>query len=204
MFYIDQPVTLDYKGKSHKSSLRGWKTRNGGYLMVDPPSISECKLLTEKNVDVVVRLEDEGTVYGFVSGEALLLAKTNLLILKLKDDTIVHSVRTETRHQCFIPVEISSGNGDEEKPEGTGMICDISMNGLRLLTEHAVRDEGSVKLTFSLGNESTIRRCRIKVMRSKLVINKYMYGGTFLGIGNKDKEKLKSFFDFFKEWKLQE
>ena len=170
-------------------------------FLVPPEQIA---LLTASNVEVVVRLEDEGTVYGFVSGSAALLAKTNLLVLKLGEDSMEHSVRAETRHQCFIPVEISSGDGDKEKSEGTGMICDISMNGVRLLTDHAVRDEGSIKVTFSVGNDLTIRRCRLKVMRSKMVINKYMYGGTFLGIGNEDREKLKSFFDFFKEWKLQQ
>ncbi|MFQ5431154.1 MAG: PilZ domain-containing protein [Nitrospinota bacterium] len=204
MFYVGQPLTLDYKGKTHKSSLRGWKMRKDSYLMVDPPALSESRLLTESTVDVVVRLENEGTVYGFVADSAMLLAKTNLMILKLKEETMEHSVRSDTRYQCFIPVDISSAAGDGEKPEGKGMICDISMNGVRLLAKNPVRDEGSIKLTFSLGDDLTIRRSRLKVMRSKMVINKYMYGGIFLGMGNEDKDKLKRFFDFFKEWKLQE
>ena len=204
MFHVGQPVTIDYKGKTHKSSLRGWKMRDGGYLMVDPPTISESRMLSAANAEVVVRLEDEGTVYGFVAGPATLLAKTNIMILKLKEEAMEHSVRAETRHRCFIPVEITSGDGDKEKSEGTGMICDISMIGVRILTDHAVRNEKSIKITFSLGHDITIRRCRLKVKRSKIVINKYMYGGSFLGLGNEDKEKLKTFFDFFKEWKLQE
>jgi len=177
---------------------------DGGYLMVDPPTVGESRLLTEKNVDVVVRLENEGTVYGFVAGSATLLAKTNLMILKLKEETMERSVRSDTRYQCFIPVDISSGDGDMEKPEGKGMICDISMNGVRLLADNPIKDEGSIKLTFSLGSNLTIKRYRLKVMRSKMVINKYMYGGRFLGMVNEDKDKLKRFFDFFKEWRLQE
>jgi len=204
VFHVGQPVILDYKGKTHKSSLRGWKMRNGGYLMVDPPSAGESRLLTASNVEVVVRLEEDGSVYGFVTGSATLLAKTNIMMLKLKEEAMEHSVRSETRYQCFIPVEITSGDGDKEKTEGKGMICDISMNGLRLLADNPVRDESSVKLTFSLGNDLTVRRCRFKVMRNKMVINKYMYGGMFLGMGNEDRAKLKHFFDFFKEWKLHE
>ena len=202
MFYVGQPVTLDYKGKTQKSSLRGWKMRDGGYLMVDPPTAGESRFLTESDVEVVVQLENEGTVYGFVAGSATLLAKTNLMILELKEETMERSVRTDTRYQCFIPVDIISGDG--EKPGGKGMICDISMNGVRLLADHPIRDEGSIKLTFSLGSDLTIRRYRLKVMRSKMVMNKYMYGGRFLGMVSEDKDMLKRFFDFFKEWKLQE
>jgi len=177
---------------------------DGGYLLVDPPTASESRLMTEKNIEVVVRLENEGTVYGFVAGSASLLAKTNLMVLQLKEETMERSVRSDTRYQCFIPVDISSGEGDMEKPEGKGMICDISMNGVRLLANNPFKDEGSIKLTFSLGSYLTLEHYRLKVMRSKIVINKYMYGGRFLGMVNKDKDKLKLFFDFFKEWRLQE
>mgnify|MGYP000331973200 CR=1 FL=1 len=177
---------------------------DGGYLMVDPPAMSESRFLTASNVEVVVRLENEGTVYGFVAGSATLLAKTNLMILKLKEETMERSVRSDTRYQCFIPVDISSGDGDREKPEGKGMICDISMNGVRLLTDNPIGDESSIKLTFSLGSDLTIKHYRFKIMRSKTVINKYMYGGRFFGMVNEDKDKLKRFFDFFKEWKLHE
>lgn len=203
MFHIGQPVILDYKGKTRKSTLRGWKKHKCGYLIVDPLSTSESRLLTASGVEVVVRLENEGTVYGFVTGSATLLAKTNLLLLNLKEDAEEHSLRSATRYQCFIPVEISSGNGDSEKTEGKGMICDISMNGVKLLTDNPIGDEDFVTLTFSLGSDLTIRGSRLKVMRSKMVVNKYMYGGMFLDMENEDKDKLKHFFDFFKEWKLQ-
>jgi c-di-GMP-binding flagellar brake protein YcgR len=204
MFEVGQPITLDCKGKSPKSFLRGWKMQNGGYLLLDPPSPLNRKLLFGPDAKIVVRMKREGTVYGFVTGPARLLKKTNIMILKLKEDIHEHSIRTEIRFSCFIPAEITSGESNDREIEERGMICDISMSGARFLTPDPLKDEDSIRLTFSLGGEGTIRQKRFKVMRSKIVKGKYMYAGRFLGMGNEDKEKLARFFDFLNEWKLQE
>lgn len=205
MFTVGKSITLDHKGKSMKSSLRGWKTQKGGYLLVEPPSPANCKLLTKPRETVIVRMENDGIIYGFVTGSAKLLRKTNLLRLELKEEIMQHSIRTEERYPCFIPAKIVEEQtfslGEPKKNDG--MICDISLLGAMFLSPEPLKSEGSVRLTFSLGSEGTITGISLKILRSRMVKEKYMYAGAFLGLHREDREKLGNFFNFFKQWNIR-
>ena len=205
MFTVGKSVTLDHKGKSMKSSLKGWKTQKGGYLLVEPPSPANCKLLTKPRETVIVRMKIEGTIYGFVTGSAKLLRKTNLLRLELKEEIMQHSIRSEDRYPCFIPAEIVEEQTFSltEPIKNDGMICDISLLGAMFLSPEPLKSEGSVRLTFSLGSEGTITGVSLKILRSRMVKEKYMYAGAFLGLHREDREKLGNFFNFFKQWNIR-
>jgi len=195
MLVVGHPIMLEYKGKRIKSFLRGWKVQKNGYLLTDPPGMEDARYDLQAGANIIVRMEGEGTIYGFITEFVASLDKTKLLVLKLSEDIHEYSLRDTERYPCLIPVKIDSAESSIE-----GMICDISNNGVRLLTKEPVHDTDSMLISFSLCGAGSIESQRIKVMRNSRVGRMHEYAGSFLGIRPNDKQKLEDYFNFYREW----
>ncbi|MBF0274152.1 MAG: flagellar brake protein [Nitrospinae bacterium] len=205
MYKLGQEVSVEINKKTIKSTLRGWKkVRDEGYLLVDPPKKTDEIEVPKLGSGAYVRCKAEGILYGI---ETKLVANMagNIWMLSFKGDAMEHSIRMNKRFSCIIPVSIFVNKEKGFESIGKGLITDISMNGVAIISnkEITLAENKMAVMNFFLAGFGVIEYLKFKLIRGEKHEGHYEYAGTFLELREKDEKKLNLFFDFCGDWSFE-
>ncbi len=195
-----QEVIVEIGGKKAKTNLRGWKINGSGYFLFDPPEIEGVLCEIKPGDSTIIRFEDEGSIFGIKGRFTTFLIKTRLWAFSFTGDPIQHSMRSDERYTCLIPA--SAVNENSAAPLGSGMITDISLSGLHLVTKKPLDiEEGDfMDIVFSLNASEGAMTQRIELARIGKYEKLHTYSGPFIDLEQEDEKRLTEFFEFCKEW----
>ncbi len=195
-----QEIIVEIDGKKNKTSLRGWKTNGSGYFLLDPPEFEGILCEIKIGTKSIIRFEDEGSILGIMGRFTSFLNKTRLWAFTFTDDPIRHTMRSNERYTCLIPA--SAVNESSAAPLGSGMITDLSLSGLRLVTKKPldVKKGDFIDVVFSLNPSDGAMTQRIEIARSGKYEKIYTYSGPFIELVIEDEKRLTDFFEFCKQW----
>ena len=152
----------------------------GEFLIVKPSPAFASKILSSASASVQVRLEDDGTLYGF-DAPVLTLVKqpTPLLFLAYPKTFVTRGLRMHPRIKCLIPVMMASGHVSCQ-----GHMLDISLGGCRL----DVRGSAAETLAKGAGVEIRLPVDGLKVvtLTGKIRSIQRESGSVYLGLAFDD------------------
>ena len=194
-------VSLESKGKKMNAVLRGWKLDESGYLLIERPLNKQMSIDLQVSQDVIARLQKGGSIIGMHTRFGGTLENTNLLVFNFHEDPVEYCMRSDERFDCLIPTRFFKG-GNGRLEIGRGMISNISLSGVRLLTnEHLYFPEGEkINISFSLGEFGSIDDQDVLILRLRQFKSCFSYAGSFEELDAYDEEKLQYFFDFCRNW----
>ncbi|MEE8484799.1 MAG: PilZ domain-containing protein [Nitrospinota bacterium] len=201
MFEAGQSVTIEFSKKKVKTSIRGWKWEQSGYLLIEPP-IEAMPEGFKPGVVTIVRFKKGGKSFGIATRFIANLKKTGLWVFEFQEDIVEFSFRTNERLSCMIPVSIYESRKDRTAQIGNGMILDISLGGVRLVTKktlHVSSGDG-LGVSFNLCDSEVIDRQVIELKRTGMINGFYEYAGSFVELGVEEEEKIKKLFEFCIVW----
>nr|WP_280712743.1 flagellar brake protein [Desulfobaculum xiamenense] len=110
----------------------------GQYLIVRVPRIPGLNDYLYVEKVVTVRYLHEGQVFGFGS-EVLwnLTAPFRLLFLRYPKTIETLNLRKAQRVDCFLPVQVGSGEGEGQYVQSGGMMLNLSAGGCQLVLDSA-------------------------------------------------------------------
>lgn len=198
-----QELTIEFKGKKLKSYLRGWDLYGGKYLLIEPPHESLPPDL-KPGASMVIRFQSEGVAYGLMVVLKKALIKTNLWVLRISQDIVETRIRSGDRFDCLIPATIMDDSETNPADLGKGMINDISLQGIRLITRKQlyVSKMDVIDLSFYVGLAGMIERQKMQVVKIGRKGKMFEYSGPFVDMDFTTEEKLHKFFEFCREWVL--
>ncbi len=198
IFALGQEINLEIDGKIIKFSLRGWKNGKGGYIVVEKPTYKDMANHPKLGAKAIARFQKDGIAYGFMVSFALPIAASGLWIFLFQDDIVESSLRMDERFNCMIPALLKSGEAGKVQ----GMLCNISMNGVKILAKDPLDKDKLLLLSFFLSNAGSIESQKIKILREYQTGKCHAYAGSFLAMTPENNKKLLSFIEFCKEWRI--
>ncbi len=201
MFKTGQSVTIEFSKKKVKTSIRGWKWEQSGYLLIEPP-IEAMPEGFKPGVVTIVRFKKGGKSFGIATRYMENLDKTGLWVFEFQEDIVEFSFRTNERLSCMIPVSIYESRKDRTAEIGNGMILDISLGGVRLVTKKPLHISSGdrLDLSFKLCDSEAIDRQVIELKRTGMINGFYEYAGSFVELGVENEGKIKRLFEFCIVW----
>lgn len=206
MFSIGQEMTIEVQGKGIKTLLQGWhQWRDEGYFLIYPPSMHDIGQAPKPGSNIIVRYMSGGTVYGTATRFAVSLAKTNLWMLEFSGDVEELSLRSNERFYCLIPVRLTGSEKGKIEEIGTGLICDISFSGAKIITKEPISlpESNMIQISILLSDAGAIEFQECEVVRKTVQIGYIEYAGMFVDMNEENKEKLQKFFEFCKTWIME-
>lgn len=199
MSVLGKDAAIEFARKNGQIMVRGWKTGENGYLLVEKPRGQLPPL--PFGAAAVVRMEKKGVVYGMAVTYKELLRKTNLCYFTYQDDVIARKLRDEERVQCLVPAKVHPA-GNHTVPLGSGIIVDLSKGGFQLITRAPMNIEVGNELSanFCPGGMGFIERQNVRVMRVGGHSNRFEYAFQFVDLDKKYAILLEQYFAFCTAW----
>ena len=123
------PILLQVSSDQRACRATVLGLKPGEFIIVKPPASLFGRATPPPDVPVRVRLEENGTVYGFDAAVLSILKHPSpLLFLAYPKSFEVHILRRHPRIKCLVPTMVESGSF-----ECQGHLCDISMGGCKIV-----------------------------------------------------------------------
>ena len=200
IFGVGQEITLEMGKKKIVATLTGWKLGEKGYILVDSQAGDKFASLVKSGEDAVVRSVKYGTLFGLEARFQTVLEKTNLWMFGIGEDILKFPLRADDRSYCLIPAKILEDKEGKAEDVGKGMIFNLSLGGLKLLTKYPVRDFLYLRLSFPLGSFGVVSTAKVKMVRCVPQGQFHEFAGSFVNLGKEDEQTLRKFFEFCKSW----
>ena len=122
-------VSLQLPGEERGCRATVLGVKPGEFIIIKTPVVLVARLSSDNDAPVLIRLEDNGTIYGFEAAVlSILKHPLPLLFVAYPKAFEEHSLRRHPRTKCLVPTVI-------ESPEfvSPGHICDMSLGGCRIV-----------------------------------------------------------------------
>ncbi|MBI4805477.1 MAG: PilZ domain-containing protein [Desulfovibrio sp.] len=124
-----QVLSLQLPGEDRGNRASVLGVKSGEFIIIKASPVLVSRLNSDTEHPVLIRLEDNGTIYGFeASVLSVLKHPLPLLFVAYPKTFEEHSLRRHPRIKCLVPTLIESP--DFVSP---GHICDMSMGGCRVV-----------------------------------------------------------------------
>lgn len=123
------PVSLQLPGEERGCRVTVLGVKSGEFIILKTPAVLVARLNSDNEDPVLIRFEDDGTIYGFEAAVLSVLKHPLPLLFVAYPKTFEeHPLRRHPRIKCLVPTVIESP--DFVSP---GHICDMSMGGCRIV-----------------------------------------------------------------------
>lgn len=198
MLGLEKEAVIEFARKSGQVILRGWKMGEKGYLLTEKPEGALPPLPVGGGA--IIRVENRGTVYGMSAIYKEFLKKTDLCLFTIQNDVISHSLRSQERVQCLLPVNVH--RGEDAAAAGSGVIVNLGKGGLRFVTAVSMqaKPDDTLAVSFHPGGIGFISRQKIRLMRENGQAGQFEYAAQFIDMEKENIKLLDDYFALCKTW----
>lgn len=202
MFTAGQEIQIEGEKGRFKSHIRGW--RKGAFLLIDMDYTSEVGANLKVGQEIVARFFMGGEPFGFITQPVHFLYNHDIAVLSYPEVVERNSERRNERFPVRSPVDILQVLAGHELEEWRGVIRDVSLSGVRLISPRPVAVNETLFLTFTLPPDEEVDNVQATVHRVSKIQEGYEIGLDFAFLSNENKEALAEFIDLAqnKSWTL--
>jgi c-di-GMP-binding flagellar brake protein YcgR len=145
---MGQKVTITVRGEVFNILVRGW--RPGQYIILDLPRVGVEDFRIAPQTGIQVHFTKEGLFVNFKTTSILSFVQAiTLLIIEYPRTFDSHNLRKHERFKANFPVRFHY-EADGQKNEDSGIVRDISANGILLTHTKQVAKENKLFLNFEI------------------------------------------------------
>lgn len=152
---MGQKVTITVRGEIFQVFVRGW--RQGQYIILDLPRVGVEDFRIAPQTGVQIHFTKEGLFVNFKSTSILSFVQAiTLLIIEYPRTFDTHNLRKHERFKANIPVSYFF-ESEGQRSDGTGIIRDISQNGILFTHTKPIAKENRLTLSIDIPHCGSIQ-----------------------------------------------
>ena len=152
---LGQKVTITVRGEVFTVLVRGW--RQGQYVLLDLPRVGVEDFKIPPQIGIQVHFTKEGLFVSFKTTSILSFVQAiSFLVIEYPRSFDSHNLRKHERFKANFPLRYHYEE-DGKKIEGSGIVRDISANGILFTHTKQVFKENKLYLNFDIPSCGSIQ-----------------------------------------------
>ena len=158
---LGQKVTITVRGEVFTVIVRGW--RQGQYVLLDLPRVGVEDFKIPPQIGIQVHFTKEGLFVSFKTTSILSFVQAiSFLVIEYPRSFDSHNLRKHERFKANFPLRYHYEE-DGKKIEGSGIVRDISANGILFTHTKQVFKENKLYLNFDIPSCGSIQNQMVDI-----------------------------------------
>ncbi len=193
MFTAGQRIHLEWGNRRFESRIRGWK--KDCYILVDMEYDSEDFAGIQLGHELVARFIKDGMSYGFVASPSQFLYDHHIAVLAYPEQIELHKEKQIRWFPVSSPVYILQALAGHELEDWRCVARELSLSGLRVISNHAVKIGDKLFITFDLVTGEKVENIHVAVERVSKAAGGFKLELKYIFLSDDNKQALDNFVD---------